>query len=164
MMENRRNLPIGYWLKKTDELLTARIDAAQRDNGLTRLGWQILNVVRDADGATRDAIADTLRPFADAATLDRELAGLSESGAIDSSSEGTFELTALGVETYARALLAQTAIRTRAFAGVSDDEYVTTMRVLQRLVENLEREDREPGWQRATGTVPFSNDGSHGRV
>ncbi|MBE2187630.1 MAG: hypothetical protein IAE99_12740 [Rhodothermales bacterium] len=63
---DRQRLPIGYWLKRADELLTARIDEAQRENGLTRLGWQALNVVRGADGAEAALVAETLAPFASA--------------------------------------------------------------------------------------------------
>jgi hypothetical protein len=42
-----RRLPIGYWLERADELLTARIDEAQRENGPTRLSWQVINVVHE---------------------------------------------------------------------------------------------------------------------
>jgi DNA-binding MarR family transcriptional regulator len=38
---------------------------------------------------------------------------------------------------HAAALASQQAFRARAMSGISDDEYATTIRVLQRLVENL---------------------------
>lgn len=134
---DRQRLPIGYWLKRADELLTARIDEAQRENGLTRLGWQALNVVRDAGGAEPSHVAETLAPFASAAEVTGVLAALTQRGLIVET-EGRLRLSASGVETYERALASQKAIRERAFAGIEPSEYETTMAVLRRLVENLE--------------------------
>jgi len=134
---DRPRRPIGHWLKRADELLTARIDEAQRENGLTRLGWQALNVVRDADGVEPALVAETLAPFAPAVEVTGVLVALRERGLIEET-EGRVRLSASGVEVYDRALASQRAIRARAFAGIEPGEYETTMSVLRRLVENLE--------------------------
>ncbi len=139
--EKTQQLPIGYWLKRADELLTARIDGAQRANSLTRLEWQTLNVVRDNGTATRDEVVGTLRPFADATTVHDVLEGLAQRGLFAGSLEDRLELTRAGMELYERALSSQKAIRQRAVAGISEAEYVATVGVLRRLVENLERDD-----------------------
>jgi len=134
----RNNLPIGYWLRRADELLTVRIDAVQRENGLTRLGWQILNVVRDGGEVTPDDVASILAPFASAAEIRDTLAALRDRGLL-TAADGRHRITELGSDLYQRALAAQQAIREAAFAGVERDEYETTLGVLRRLVENLER-------------------------
>ena len=139
MSEPRKNLPIGYWLKRADELLTKRIDDAQRANGLTRLGWQVLNVVRDEHQARRDDLVNTLRPFAEAAAVDAAVGELTGRDLIAGSPTAGFALTSAGSELYEQALAAQILIRQQAVAGVSDAEYAATVGVLQRLVENLER-------------------------
>ncbi len=38
-------LPIGYWLKKADILLTEGIDKIQLQFGITKTGWQTLNTI-----------------------------------------------------------------------------------------------------------------------
>ena len=139
--EKTQQLPIGYWLKRADELLTTRIDEAQRANSLTRLEWQTLNVIRDSGTATPDEIFGTLRPFADATTVHDVLGGLAQRRLVAGSLEDRFELTSGGTELYERALSSQKAIRQRAVAGISETEYLTTVGVLRRLVENLERDD-----------------------
>jgi DNA-binding MarR family transcriptional regulator len=141
MSEGNKQLPIGYWLKRADELLTKRIDEVQRANGLTSLGWQVLNVVRDKRTAMHDEIADTLRPFADAAAVGDVLTALAGRGLISGSAENRFELTPAGSEFYGSALRAQQAIRQRAVAGISETEYAMTVGVIQRLVDNLERDE-----------------------
>ena len=139
MSEPRRKLPIGYWLKRADELLTKRIDDAQRANGLTRLGWQVLNVVRDEHPARRDDLVNTLRPFADAAAVDIAVNELTARDVIAGSPSAGFAVTSAGSELYEQALAAQILIRQQAVAGISDAEYAAAVAVLQRLVENLER-------------------------
>ena len=134
---DRQRLPIGYWLKRADDLLTARIDEAQRENGLARLDWQALNVVRDADGAEPAHVADTLSPFASASEVVGVLDALCRCGLLVEKG-GHVRLSASGVETYNRALASQKAVREGAFAGVERSDYETTMNVLRRLVENLE--------------------------
>ena len=129
--------PIGYWLRRADELLTSRIDAAQRENGLTRLGWQILNVVREGDEVGPDDVVSTLSPFAPAAEIHSTLASLRDHGIL-AESRGRFRITEPGSDLYRRALTAQQAIREAAFDGIEREEYETTLRVLRRLVDNLE--------------------------
>lgn len=133
--------PIGYWLKRADELLTVRIDEVQRANGLTRLGWQIINVVRERGEATVDDVAGVLRPFADGAAVSAALADLADRGVIGRTSAGGFEVTPAGSEVYARAHAAQLAIRERAVAGIDEAEFATTLRVVRRLVANLKGDD-----------------------
>ena len=139
MSDARKNLPIGYWLKRADELLTKRIDDAQRAAGLTRLGWQVLNVVREEHPARRDDLTTTLRPFADAAAVDAAVAELTARDLIAGAPSTGLTLTPAGAELYEQALAAQILIRQEATAGISDAEYAATVGVLQRLVENLTR-------------------------
>jgi hypothetical protein len=135
--QNRQTLPIGYWLKRADQLLTARIDDAQRANNLTRLDWQAPNTMRESGSAARDEIVQMLRPFADARAVDDVLSRLAERGVVTRSVDGKFALTQEGTELHERAQSSRKAIRQRAIAGISDAEYSTAVAVLQRLVENL---------------------------
>jgi hypothetical protein len=139
MNEPRKNLPIGYWLKRADELLTKRTDDAQRATGLTRLGWQLMNLVRDEHPARRDDLVNTLRPFADAAAVDAAVSELTARNLIAGSPSTGYGLTSAGAELYEQALAAQILVRQEAMAGISDTEYAATVGVLQRLVENLTR-------------------------
>ena len=136
MNQQNNNRPIGYWLKRADQLLTERIDEAQRANGLTRLEWQALNVIREGEVVSDDDLALTLQPFADASVIKEMLAGLEGRGVIGQSGEG-YELTEEGRERYDRALVLQRTIRQQAFEGISEADYEATLRVLHRLVENL---------------------------
>jgi DNA-binding MarR family transcriptional regulator len=139
MNEQKKSAPLGYWLKRADELLTKRIDEAQRSNGLTRLDWQVLNVIHDKGTARREDLVNTLRPFADAATVDSVVLALVGREIIAGSDAAVFTLTPAGVELFEKALATQLALRQQAMTGITDEEYGVVVNVLERLVANLER-------------------------
>jgi DNA-binding MarR family transcriptional regulator len=136
--EQERQRPIGFWLKRADELLTRRIDDAQRASGLTRLEWQALNVVRERGSAGAEEVATVLQSFADRQAVYETLSGLARRGTIVQSPDARWSLTDAGGALYASALAVQQQVRQRAMTGISDTEYTSTVRVLKRLVENLE--------------------------
>ena len=136
------HLPIGYWLKQADELLTRRINEAQRANGLNRTDWQILNVLQEAGSATDEQLATSLQPFASAAALREAVAALSQRGLVagHGSADDGYTLTMQGERIYETALASQKEVRQRSMKGISEVDYATTVRVLQLIVENLRDE------------------------
>lgn len=136
----RPHVPIGYWIKKADELLTLRINEAQQENGLSRLEWLVLNVVHERGSASFQSIADALSPFSDSAALVEAIERFVQREVFESEGAGStaYRLTSAGRRLHAAALRSQERLRTRAFDGISEDEYTATIRVLQRVVKNLE--------------------------
>ena len=133
--------PIGYWLKRADTLLTSRVDAAQQGNGLSRLDWQVLNVVRDAGAASSGNVAAVLQPFADEARLSEAVNGLESRSLLQRDEGGAYALTRAGTDVYEKALAAQQTVRRQAMAGITEEDYQTAVAVLERLVGNLEGDD-----------------------
>lgn len=39
--------PIGYWLNPTDQAITRYLNDMLPEFGLTRVAWQVLNVIHD---------------------------------------------------------------------------------------------------------------------
>ena len=113
-------------IKKVDELLTARIDAVQHTNGLTRL-WQALNLIQETS-APSDEVTKTLQPFADAATIDQALDGLVDQGLVRRLSSGLLEPTAEGAKLHQRALESQRTVRHRVVEGIDGADYATRPR------------------------------------
>ncbi|MFF4420341.1 MarR family transcriptional regulator [Streptomyces sp. NPDC001549] len=129
--------PIGYWLNRTDQALTASMDALLADFGLTRLGWQVLNVVKDDPRATDTAVLTALAAGADAAALASAVASVLTGGWATRPQPDRLALTDDG-----RARLAEVARRVDAFrelsaTGITREEYVTAVTVLERMTRNL---------------------------
>lgn len=133
------HLPIGYWLKKADELLTTRINEAQQANGLSRTEWQVLNVLHETPAVSRERIIEVLHPFGDAQRLGAVVDGLVQRGlvAANTSDAGQLQLTAQGRDVHQAALEVQRQIRQQAVRGITEADYLTTVRVLQQIVANL---------------------------
>ncbi|MFJ6047484.1 MarR family winged helix-turn-helix transcriptional regulator [Streptomyces sp. NPDC092307] len=129
--------PIGYWLNRTDQALTASMDALLADFGLTRLAWQVLNVVEDEPRATDTTVLTTLAAGADAEQLTSAVASVLAGGWVTRPRPGHLALTDGG-----RARLAEVARRVDAFRelsarGITREEYVTAVTVLERMTRNL---------------------------
>lgn len=129
--------PIGYWLKRADEVITRQMGAALSSEGVSRFHWQLLNLLRGPERTVR-VLARAMENFVDAAGVDRLLAELTERGWVSRSGD-EFEVTAEGEAAYARLAERIGEFRRRSREGISDEEYATVVRTLQRMIENLER-------------------------
>jgi len=139
-LSTRPNLPIGYWLKEADRVITEAINRAQAAHNISRTEWQVLNTLAEGGGANRADLDGIMRPFANAAGLDGIITGLVGRGWVGQSGTGeqeTFRLTDAGRQGHATILAQQKEVRRRAVAGISEEDYATVIRVLQRMVSNL---------------------------
>ncbi|MFC0622630.1 MarR family winged helix-turn-helix transcriptional regulator [Kribbella deserti] len=131
--------PIGYWLKRLDGLLEAAFDSVLAAEELTRRHWQTMNTVRTAP---QDAVAliDVMRPFwgPGAITLDETISELTQRGWLAQDDAGRYTLTPAGRAGHASLEEKVHALRSTMLAGLTEDDYRVTVRVLRQMTENLE--------------------------
>jgi hypothetical protein len=127
--------PIGFWLKLVDTLIDQRFEAVLEEHGVTRRQWQLLNVLQRGP-ATLEELDAAVAPFlqADAGESSAEhLEELVGSGWVapgySLTDAGTTALEGLGH--------AVGEMRQGMAQGVGDDEYATTLAVLERMARNL---------------------------
>ncbi|MGW2669953.1 MarR family winged helix-turn-helix transcriptional regulator [Streptomyces sp. NPDC001272] len=130
--------PIGYWLNRTDQALTAAMDALLAGCGLTRLSWQVLNVLKEDPRATDTGIRAVLAANADADALTAAIEALLADGWALRPEPGRLAFTADGLARFAEAGVRIGAFRELAAAGISPEEYRTAVGVLERMTRNLE--------------------------
>ena len=134
--------PIGYWLKRADEVITEHVDRVLSDNGFTRFRWQVLNIVYQAGTITRGGVFDTMQTFIDARQVDEIIDGFIKEGWLVKLGEGDaaaqLMLTDVGKAQRETAFKLQSEVRRRAMQGISEQEYATVVDVLERMVKNLE--------------------------
>jgi DNA-binding MarR family transcriptional regulator len=136
-------LPIGYWLKQADNVLTEHINHVHATNNLSRTDWQVLNTLYEVGPVSQENIFTVMHTFVDEAELATILTRLVNRGWTNQRNEEhgmLFQLTDQGRHQHSAILNAQKAVRQRAMQGISDEEYGTVIRVLQRIVNNLERD------------------------
>ncbi|MEV7522787.1 MarR family transcriptional regulator [Streptomyces sp. NPDC091371] len=130
--------PIGYWLNRTDQAITTRMNATLAGFGLTRLAWQVINAVADDPEATDASVRELLAANADADALTAAVGTVLAGGWAARPAPGRLALTEDGRVRVAEVSVRIDAFRALSTRGVSDEEYRTAVSVLERIALNLE--------------------------
>lgn len=131
--------PIGYWSWAAYDAVVTRTRTALAEIGTTQPQWWVLAQVARADTArTRDEISRLLRNYLAAGpdTMESEIDRTIDQGWITQDAEGQLGLTPEGRAFYDKAAALQGELWAERHAGVSDEEYLTTVKVLQRFIHN----------------------------
>lgn len=139
--DRTKQKPIGYWLKRADEVITEHVDLVLSDNGFTRFRWQVLNIVYQAGTITRGNVLETMQAYSDARQLEEILDGFVEERWLVKSGGGDdaqLTLTNAGKAQRENVFKLQREVRSRAMQGITEQEYATVIDVLVRMVSNLD--------------------------
>ena len=130
--------PIGYWAGTASRAVVTRIRATLEGHGLTQPQWWALNYLaaRPA-GVPLDEVVEYHRGFVDTGdALRPDVACLVATGLLDEA-DGALTVSPAGeqrrAETWPDVHAALAAIR----EGVTDEEFITTIRTLQRMIDNV---------------------------
>jgi DNA-binding MarR family transcriptional regulator len=132
------SMPIGFWLKLVDQLIDRQFSAALDEHGVTRRQWQLLNVLSQGDATMEQldaAVAPFLNPDADETSAEH-LAELVDSAWV-AKTGARYILTEQGSAAFARLAAVVARNRDKAAEGVADDDYRTTIAVLEQMARNL---------------------------
>jgi DNA-binding MarR family transcriptional regulator len=132
-----KQLPIGYYLKKADNLLTRAIDKIQASSHLTRTGWQVLHAIHEEGQLEEATLAILMRPFATGDILQTLLTELRKAGLIETKA-GALVLTESGIKRHEASFTRQQEFRQRLMSGISRQEYEQAVQTLQKLIDNLQ--------------------------
>lgn len=141
---NEQQKPIGYWLKEADQALTACLDRALAKFGLSRLAWQLLNIVQQQQPVRLDSVSTITAVLADQATLRTTVTTLVEQHWISAPAEHT-DLLACELAINPAALERLAAVtslvheqRAQLTQHITPEAYQTTLNVLAQLIKNAE--------------------------
>lgn len=134
--------PIGYWLKLVDSLISEQFATSLEEHGVTRRQWQLLNLL-GAKPHTSQELMSALAPFFDEVSPEGEpaspaehLSELLESGWVAQDGD-SYALTDRGKISLERLTELVEGMRERSSAGVTQEQYETTIATLQRVATNL---------------------------
>jgi hypothetical protein len=151
-MEPERR-PIGYWLKHLDRPIDQAFERALDADGLPRRHWQALNTLA-AGPSTNAALTAALQPFVedDAKAVEVVLNDFLGRGWVRNIPDGGVEISERGPAAHEAAMQRVAETRQALRRGITDDEYVSVVRILQRMASNLEASG--VGFQRPSGSDP----------
>ncbi|MFE6159150.1 MarR family winged helix-turn-helix transcriptional regulator [Streptomyces sp. NPDC056486] len=131
--------PIGYWASAAGESVVHHIRTMLAESGLTQPQWWILNQIAADGGRDKAAVVATLRGYLNIGdgALHHDISALHDRALLTEDIDGRLRITDEG-----RGLRDDTAVRqqkTRAEIqeGISDEEYIRTLKVLQRMIHNV---------------------------
>jgi hypothetical protein len=129
--------PIGLWLRRVDNAITARTNEALSALRLTRIHWQALNTIHTSGRITPGQLHTGLQDFVDEAGLEQLLHSLQDRGWLNVHASGFVELTDAG--TRGRGRVGDSGPGERpTMRGISEQNHLTVLRVLRAIVKNLE--------------------------
>ncbi|MFF7857408.1 MarR family winged helix-turn-helix transcriptional regulator [Streptomyces sp. NPDC007904] len=131
--------PIGYWSWAAYHAVVTRTRAALAELDLTQPQWWVLARTARADTVrTRDELTGLLAPYLDTGTdtMTADIDELVARGLLTEDAEGRLTPTAEGRALTDKAAALQDELWAERHAGVSDEEYLTTLKVLQRFIHN----------------------------
>jgi hypothetical protein len=128
-----------------DRAIDGALDAPLAAEELTRRHWQTLNFLHEGPSDAA-AVAEALRPFwgQGAISLDEVVRDL-ERRALVANDGGRYALTVTGTATRAKLAEQVDGTRRRLVDGVTREEYLATVEVLQRMTANLEGQGAPAG-------------------
>ncbi len=132
---DKPRLPIGFYLKKADNLLTAGINEIHAEFGLTRTDWQILNTINGRNGLDRQAMSDILSEFANREAINNTIAGLIKNDLLQENN--SLALTDKGKDIYQACLQKQISFRQKSMQNITDEEYLQVIATLEKIINNL---------------------------
>lgn len=130
-----QKLPIGYWIKQVDNILTKGIDDIQSSFGMTRTDWQVLNTVSESETIKKNELVKIMSPFLGTPLIDDMLTNLKERHLIDENNQKLI-LTDKGKKQHSLCLEKQKLFRQNTMIGISEQDYQVTVLTLQKIIEN----------------------------
>jgi DNA-binding MarR family transcriptional regulator len=126
-----RMKPLGYWLKHIDTRLEAAFVRLLAEEGLNRRQWQILNTI--ASGARSvGEIDEAAKPFLIEESFQPVVDSLAALGWVTE-----YQLTPVGRTAFDSVSGKVHAFRAKVISGMSEEEYVTLVRLLERVAANV---------------------------
>jgi hypothetical protein len=131
--------PIGYWSSAACKAVVTNIRAGLARFDVTQPQWWVLNQVATSEnGRTREEVTAVLQGYLDVgAALGPEMDALLDRGLLVLDNENRLQLTAEGDTIHRQCAERQTAMREQVHSGITDEEYLVTLKVLQRMIHNV---------------------------
>ncbi|MGW9305656.1 MULTISPECIES: MarR family winged helix-turn-helix transcriptional regulator [Streptomyces] len=133
--------PIGYWSWAAHEATVTHIRAALAEHGLTQPPWWVINqlIGAEEDGRGRAELAAFLGGYLDTGAdgIEAAVGELLDRGLITQDDGARLRLTPEGRALRDRAFTRVMRAREEIHEGVTDEEFVAALKVLQRMIHNV---------------------------
>lgn len=136
-MQPPNRQPIGFWTVRAGEAIRARTRSALREVGISQPEWWILHQLSlSPNGVDRDETIEKLGHNDTPEAIIEAIASAVSKGLVHLSGS-VIEQTEHGVEQFRVGSDVQRRLQEERMQGISEADFVTTIEVLQRTIENV---------------------------
>ncbi len=136
-MQPPNRQPLGFWTVRAGEAIRARTRGALEDMGVRQPEWWVLHQLSTApDGLGTDYLVEKLGPNDTPEAIEDALGTVVEHGWATRDGN-SLTLTDSGATVFAAAADLQTELQRERMQGITEEEFVTTITVLQRTIANV---------------------------
>ncbi|MER7760759.1 MarR family transcriptional regulator [Streptomyces sp. NPDC097619] len=134
--------PVGYWSGLVHEVVTRRLrDRMARLDVTQPMYWVLNRVAGDEEAPAREDVGAQLTPLAEGPyEIARVVEQLAYRGRLRVGARGELYLTEEGEAARVRLRGVVSEFRAEVHRGIGDEEYVAALKVLRRMVANVEGE------------------------
>jgi hypothetical protein len=133
--------PVGYWTRAANTTVVGYISSRLGELDVTQHHWWTLaHLGQSNKGLTREetiALIERIRPYVDHTKMAPAIDDLLAREMLAPDTEGRLQLTDAGVQLRDHVKALQINSRTHIHAGVDDEDYVTAVKVLRRMIGNV---------------------------
>lgn len=131
--------PVGYWSGAVHRAVVNRLRDVLAGIDVTQSQWWVLTRVDTGDGLTREDIVAQLTEVAETPhEVPRAVDQLLHRGWVETDDARRLRLTDFGRAAQGRIKELVTGLRAEVHEGISDEDYVTALRVMRRMIGNIE--------------------------
>lgn len=130
-------MPIGWYLKEADSLITHFTNAAFETYGISRFHWQVLKNIDTHGKISKALYYHQVSRFLSKAELQDVLDLLSSRNWIQQTAPDMYSFTETGKAAYADIAALQEENRNKILTGTTPEEYMTTIQFLETIIKNM---------------------------
>jgi DNA-binding MarR family transcriptional regulator len=131
--------PVGYWSGAVHRAVVNRLRDVMAGIDVTQPQWWVLTRVDIGDGLIREGIAAQLTDVAESPyEVPRAIDQLLHRGWVEMDGARRLRLTDVGRAAQGRIKELVTSLRAEVHEGISDEDYVTALKVMRRMIGNIE--------------------------
>ncbi|MGA9871892.1 MAG: MarR family winged helix-turn-helix transcriptional regulator [Rhodococcus sp. (in: high G+C Gram-positive bacteria)] len=129
--------PIGFWTARAGEAIQARIRGALHDIGVTQPEWWLLHQLSlSSGGVNRAETVEKIGHNDTPQVIEEAIVSAINNGWIEQSGS-KLRYTDAGADLFRRANDVQQMLQDERMRGISEADFVTTIEVLQRTIQNV---------------------------
>lgn len=132
----KKKLPIGWYLKEADSMITQYINASFESFGINRFQWQIMKQIDTHSKISKALYYHQVSRFLTESELEEILTALVSRNWVQQDGD-MYAFTAEGKTVFANIADMQTENHEKILVGTTTDEYLATINFLETIIRNM---------------------------